>query len=135
MTGPAGKLLDRVLQRPEQRLCVDVSARLADQYSRRRKAADARKLAEAVLAKEPGHVQASIVKARLLASAGDEEAAQKILDEAIKMNNTEDLDGSGTFNLVGENTNPTVTPVVIDQGGAIWNPTVVNVFPLEIKEP
>ncbi|WP_020469275.1 tetratricopeptide repeat protein [Zavarzinella formosa] len=63
---------------------VDVSARLADQYSRRRKAADARKLAEAVLTAEPGHVQASIVKARLLVAAGDEEGAQKILDEAIK---------------------------------------------------
>ncbi len=62
---------------------ADLAARLADQYSRRKKAADARKLAETALTKEPGHVQASLVKARLLGQAGDDEAAQKVLDAAI----------------------------------------------------
>src|SRR5213079_2716154 len=52
---------------------VNVAARLADQYSRRRKSADARKLVEQVLKKEPGHPLASIVKARLLTAAGDED--------------------------------------------------------------
>ena len=63
---------------------VEIAARLADQYSRRRKAADARKLADGVLSKEPGHVMASIVKARLLVAAGDEEAARKLLDESLE---------------------------------------------------
>ena len=48
---------------------LDVAARLADQYSRRKRAADGRKLAEKVLDKKPGHPLASLVKARLL-SAG-----------------------------------------------------------------
>lgn len=65
---------------------VDVAARLADQYSRRRKAADARKLADAVLDRKPGHPTASIVRARLLSAAGDEDGAKAALDAAVKAN-------------------------------------------------
>ena len=62
----------------------DVAARLADQYARRKKAADARKLADAVLDEHPGHPLASIVKARLLANAGDDEGSLKIIEAAAK---------------------------------------------------
>jgi tetratricopeptide (TPR) repeat protein len=65
---------------------VDVAARLADQYSRRKRAADARKLAEHVLEMKPGHALASIVKARLLSSAGDEDAARHVVEAAMKTN-------------------------------------------------
>jgi tetratricopeptide (TPR) repeat protein len=65
---------------------VDVTARLADQYSRRRRAADARKLAEKVLEKRPGHPLASIVKARLLTQAGDEEGSRSAIEAAVKAN-------------------------------------------------
>ena len=65
---------------------VDISARLADQYARRKKAADARKLAEAVLEKQPGHPLASLVKARLLSQAGDDEASLKLMETAAKLN-------------------------------------------------
>jgi tetratricopeptide (TPR) repeat protein len=65
---------------------MDVAARLADQYSRRKKSADARKLAEKVLEKQPGHPLASIVKARLLTAAGDEDAARAAIEAAGKAN-------------------------------------------------
>ena len=55
----------------------DLAARLADQYFRRNKAAEARKLADAVLEKKPGHPLASVVKARLPARAGDDDAARR----------------------------------------------------------
>jgi cellulose synthase operon protein C len=63
---------------------LDIAARLADQYSRRRKAADARKLAEKVLEKKPGHPLASIVKARLLTQAGDEDGSRAAIEAAVK---------------------------------------------------
>ena len=62
----------------------DLAARLADQYSRRRRAADARKLAEAVLKAHPNHAQASLVKARLLNASGDVEGARSVLEAALK---------------------------------------------------
>jgi tetratricopeptide (TPR) repeat protein len=65
---------------------LDVAARLADQYSRRKRSADARRLVEKVLDKKPGHALASIVKVRLLTSAGDEEGAQAVLEQAAKAN-------------------------------------------------
>jgi tetratricopeptide (TPR) repeat protein len=65
---------------------IEVTARLADQYSRRKKAADSRKLAEKVLEKKPGHPLASIVKARLLAAAGDEDGSKQLIDAAVKAN-------------------------------------------------
>jgi tetratricopeptide (TPR) repeat protein len=65
---------------------ADVAARLADQYSRRKRSADARRLVEQVLEKKPGHALASIVKVRLLTLAGDEDGARTVLDEAVKAN-------------------------------------------------
>jgi tetratricopeptide (TPR) repeat protein len=65
---------------------LDVAARLADQYSRRRRAADARKLAERVLKEKPGHPVASIVKARLLTQAGDEDGSREAIEAASKAN-------------------------------------------------
>ena len=65
---------------------ADVAARLADQYSRRRRAADARRLAEKVLADRPGHAMASIVKARLLAAAGDDDEARQVMAAAVRAN-------------------------------------------------
>lgn len=65
---------------------VDVAARLADQYARRKKAADARKLADQVLEAKPGHPLASVVKARLLEAAGDEDGARLLIESASKAN-------------------------------------------------
>jgi tetratricopeptide (TPR) repeat protein len=65
---------------------MDLAARLADQYSRRKRSVDARKLVDTVLEKRPGHPLASIVKFRLLTNAGDEEAARAALEEANKAN-------------------------------------------------
>ena len=65
---------------------ADTAARLADQYSRRKRAADARKLAEKVLEQKPGHPLASIVKARLLSMAGDEDGARQVMEAAAAAN-------------------------------------------------
>ena len=62
----------------------------------------------------------------------NEDWVDVVLDESIRLNSTEDLDGSGSLNLTGEDSNGNG---VIDRGGAIVHPNVVNVFPLEIKEP
>ena len=61
---------------------ADLSARLAEQYWKRRRARDARELVEKVLKAEPKHGLALFVKAQLLLGAGDDEAAQKLLEEA-----------------------------------------------------
>jgi cellulose synthase operon protein C len=65
---------------------ADIMARLAAEYVRRNKSAEASKLAEAALAREKGHSLASLVKARLLARAKDGAAALKVLEEAAKEN-------------------------------------------------
>jgi tetratricopeptide (TPR) repeat protein len=65
---------------------LDSAARLADQYHRRKSPADARKLVDEVLKKKGTHALASMVKARLLASAGDDEAARTLLENAQKNN-------------------------------------------------
>jgi hypothetical protein len=65
---------------------ANVAARLAAEYSRRGKAPDARKLADAVLAKEKGHPGASLVKARLLQRDKDLAGAKAVLEEAAKSN-------------------------------------------------
>jgi Tfp pilus assembly protein PilF len=65
---------------------VDIAARLAAEYARRGKPADARKLADAVLAKEQGHPGASLVKARLLQRDKDTVGATAVLEEAAKAN-------------------------------------------------
>lgn len=63
---------------------LDLKAKLADATFRRGMAAEARKMADAVLEKQPGHPVAAVVKARLLIRAGDEEAAQALLEKAQK---------------------------------------------------
>jgi len=65
---------------------ADLAARLADQYSRRKQSVDARKLAETVLEKKPGHPLASLVKAKLLADAGDVDASREVVETAAKVN-------------------------------------------------
>src|SRR5207244_362458 len=61
---------------------ADLSARLAEQYWRRRRARDARELVETVLKDHPKHGLALFVKAMLLLGAGEDEAAQKLLEDA-----------------------------------------------------
>ena len=65
----------------------DLAARLADQYVRRNKAAEARKLVDAVLAKKTGHPLASVVKSRLLAARpATRTGAKAVLEDALKAN-------------------------------------------------
>lgn len=59
----------------------DVAARLAEFYLKRDKA-QARKLADEVLARKKGHPLACYVKAQLLSAGGEDEAALKLLEEA-----------------------------------------------------
>lgn len=61
---------------------ADLSARLAEQYWKRRRAKEARELVEAVLKKHPKHGLALYVKANLLLGAGEDESAQKLLEDA-----------------------------------------------------
>ncbi|HEY1379614.1 MAG TPA: tetratricopeptide repeat protein [Gemmataceae bacterium] len=61
---------------------ADLSARLAEQYWKRRRARDARELVEKVLKEHPKHGLALFVKAQLLLGAGEDETAQKLLEEA-----------------------------------------------------
>ena len=61
----------------------EVAAKLAEQYLLRRRTAEARKLAEEVLAKKKDQPLASYIKARLLLAGGDEDGARKILEEAV----------------------------------------------------
>jgi tetratricopeptide (TPR) repeat protein len=61
----------------------EVAALLAEQYLSRRRNAEARKLAEMVLAKEKNHPIALLVKSRLLLAAGEEEEARKLLEAAL----------------------------------------------------
>ncbi|HEY1188472.1 MAG TPA: tetratricopeptide repeat protein [Gemmata sp.] len=64
----------------------DIAARLAGEYLRRDRADDAKKLLEAVRAKEKGHPGACVVLARLLKRAKDEAGAKAVLEEAAKAN-------------------------------------------------
>jgi tetratricopeptide (TPR) repeat protein len=63
---------------------LDLKAKLADAHLRRNMAGDAKKLAEAVLEKDPGHPVAAVVKAKLLLRAGDDDAAKGVLEAAQK---------------------------------------------------
>jgi len=64
----------------------ELAAKLADQLFRRNKAAEARKLVDVALEKKPGHVLATIVKARLLSRAGDDDGAKTLLEDSKKLN-------------------------------------------------
>jgi cellulose synthase operon protein C len=63
---------------------LDLKAKLADAHLRRNMAGDAKKLAEAVLEKDPGHPIAAVVKAKLLLRAGDDDGAKGVLEAAQK---------------------------------------------------
>ena len=63
---------------------LDLKARLADAHLRRNMAGDAKKLADAVLEKEPGHAVAAVVKAKLLLRGGDDDEAKAVLEKAMK---------------------------------------------------
>jgi tetratricopeptide (TPR) repeat protein len=65
---------------------ADVAARLASEHLRRGKVAEARKLAEAVLAIQPTHAGAALVMARLLQREKNTAGAQAILEAAAKDN-------------------------------------------------
>jgi tetratricopeptide (TPR) repeat protein len=65
---------------------AEVASRLAEQYQRRKRPQDARRLVDGVLKKTPGHPLASIVWSRLLSSAGDDEAAKQALEAAQAAN-------------------------------------------------
>jgi tetratricopeptide (TPR) repeat protein len=65
---------------------ADIGARLAEQWVRRGKVAEARKLVDAVLAKDKGHPLACVVKARLLSRGSENDAAKALLEEAAKVN-------------------------------------------------
>ena len=69
-------------------------------------------------------------------AGSNEDWVDVVLDESIRLDSTEDLDGSGDLNLTGEDRNGNAMTVPApERGGAIVHPNVVNVFPLEIKEP
>ncbi|MCS6850430.1 MAG: tetratricopeptide repeat protein [Gemmataceae bacterium] len=68
---------------------VDTAALLAEQYLLRRRQAEARKLADAVLAKAPRHSLAAYVKGKLLLAAGDEAEALRVLEAAVDARNPE----------------------------------------------
>jgi tetratricopeptide (TPR) repeat protein len=61
---------------------LDAASRLAEQTMKRDKV-EARKLAEAVLAKKNNHPLASYVKAKLLLQGGDQDDAQALLEAAV----------------------------------------------------
>lgn len=65
---------------------LGIAARLAGEYLRRDRADEAKKLAEAVRAKEKGHAGAALVLARLLRRAKDLPAARAVLEEAAGAN-------------------------------------------------
>jgi tetratricopeptide (TPR) repeat protein len=68
---------------------ADISAQLAEQYLKRQRKGEARKLADEVLAKQKTHPLASLVKARLLSAAGEEDEARKLLEAALDPKNPE----------------------------------------------
>ena len=65
---------------------VDISARLAGEYLRRGKTADAKKLIATVLGQEKGHPAASLLQARVLMREKDPGGAVAILESALKEN-------------------------------------------------
>lgn len=67
---------------------VDLAARVADGYERRRMLNEARKLVDEVLNKSEGHPLATLVKARLLLNAGDNVGAVALLEIALKKDET-----------------------------------------------
>lgn len=65
---------------------LDTAARFAGEYLRRDKPADAKKLIDAVRAKEKGHPGAAVVASRLLRRAKDTDGAKAALRDALAAN-------------------------------------------------
>jgi tetratricopeptide (TPR) repeat protein len=63
---------------------LDLAARLADQYLRRRRAREARELVDRVLSRKATHGMALYVKAQLLRNAGEDDQAGLLLEGAAK---------------------------------------------------
>src|SRR5262249_15080282 len=63
----------------------DLAARMAEQYLIRRDKKEARRLAEAALAKNSTHPRACYVKARLLIDAGEDDQARSLLESALNL--------------------------------------------------
>jgi tetratricopeptide (TPR) repeat protein len=63
----------------------DLAARMAEQSLIRRDKKEARRLAEAALAKNSTHPRASYVKARLLMDAGEDDQARALLESALNL--------------------------------------------------
>lgn len=74
------------MKEPDDR---DLAARLAAEYLRRDKGEEAKKLIDAVRAKEPGHPLACVVVARMRKRAKDAAGARAALEEAAKAHPTD----------------------------------------------
>ncbi len=113
---------------------LDVAAKLADQYSRRRRAADARKLADEVLKKKPGHPLASIVKARLLTAAGDEDGSREAIEAASKANPDDPRLLAGLARMAMEAKVWTKAAELLERGRKIapvdgdWLPNLIEIY-------
>ena len=68
---------------------LNLAAQLAEQLLRRRDRAEARRLADAVLAKQPKHQLASYVKASLLRASGQDKEALALLEGVLDEKNPE----------------------------------------------
>jgi Flp pilus assembly protein TadD len=88
---PVKMLSFRELQKAQEREPQnnDLAARLAEMLYSRGDKKQARKLADAVLARQANNVLARYVKARVLADAGDDEKAFALLEAAAKDDPTE----------------------------------------------
>jgi tetratricopeptide (TPR) repeat protein len=62
---------------------AETASQLAEQFLLRQRNAEARKLAERVLARHAAHPLASYVRAQLLLAAGDQDEARKTLESAV----------------------------------------------------
>lgn len=73
------QLEEAVMKSPND---LDLAARLAEQYWKRRRTADARRIVDRVLQQQAKHGLALFVKAQLLFGAGEDEHAQQLLELA-----------------------------------------------------
>ena len=64
---------------------LDLAARLAEQYWKRRRMADARAIVERILQKQPKHGLALYIKGELLLGAGEDEHAQQLFEMAAAL--------------------------------------------------
>jgi tetratricopeptide (TPR) repeat protein len=63
---------------------LSIAARLADEFRKRKRTTDARMLIEAALGKDPQHQLARFVKVQMMLDAGEETAAQELLETAAQ---------------------------------------------------